>query len=112
MIDSKDLCRAMQAVVNKRKELPLKEEEIRQDKGVYELFSSVSPRFEQVPNALHLIERPIDVRLRARWQVSRLLDRKAGTDWREWDIQTLIDWLMENWKTVLQVLLTLIMVVI
>lgn len=119
MIDDKDLCQAMREAVEIRRKrrgpdrLGLKTKEAKQEDGVYELFKSTNPRFERLPGGEgSLIDRPVDVRFRSRWRMTRLLNRQAGTAWREWDIRTLIDWVVENWETVVRVLLSLILVII
>lgn len=116
MIDDHDLCRAMrEAVARRRKERgePKGTESEKQEDAIYELFKSTDPRFERpIDGSGTLIDRPIDVRFRSRWRMTRLLNRRAGTAWREWDIQTLIDWVLENWETVVRVLLSLILIII
>lgn len=114
MIDDKDLCQAMrEAVAARRKSIQTSEEEEPQNEAVYELFKSTSPRFERpVDGAGTVLDRKVDIRLRSRWRMKRVLNRKAGTAWREWRLQTLIDWLLENWETVLRVLFSLIMIIV
>lgn len=119
MIDDRDLCFAMRSAVERRRKerkpdpLNLETKTEKEEDGIYELFSSTDPRFERLPGGQGaLIDRPVDIRFRSRWRMNRLLNRRAGTAWREWNIQTLIDWILDNWETIVKVLLTLIMVII
>ena len=113
MIDDQDLCRAMREAVEIRRKEDRKPKEKEQEDAIYDLFKSLNPRFERLPGGEgSLIDRPVDIRFRSRWRMTRLLNRQAGTAWREWDIRTLIDWVVENWETVVRVLLSLILVII
>jgi hypothetical protein len=115
MIDTQDLCRAVRTAVEirrKNRTVPLKPEIKQQEAAVYDLFSSQAPRFERVDDDFGWRPRVIDVRFRSRVRVRQLLNRKAGTEWRQWDIRTLIDWILENWQQIISVLLTLIMLII
>lgn len=107
MIDDKDLCRAMRLVVKDKE----KEPEADQEKleAMYELFSSTAPRFEFGPGTL--IDRPIDIRFRSRFRLIRLLNRDNPA-WREWDLQTLMDWIVENWELIVRTLISLIVIIL
>ena len=114
MIDERDLCRAMREAVELRRKRPVYKnpDEVKQEDAVYDLFRSTAPRFERISEGT-VIDRPVDIRFRSRWRMHRLLNRRAGTGWRaDWSIQTLIDWIIENWDTVIRVLLSLILIII
>ena len=116
MIDTEDLCRAVRTAVKHRRDNRIVDppKEVReQEEAMYNLFSSMRPRFEPVTEAAGWpFRRTIDVRFRSRVRLAILLDRKAGTDWRRWDVSTLIQWIIDNWETVVRTLMTIIMLIL
>jgi hypothetical protein len=116
MIDTDDLCRAVRTAVKHRRDNRLiepRKEVIAHETAIYDLFSSVRPRFETTNKDFGWrFNRTIDVRFRSRMRLAILLDQKARANWRQWDISTLIQWLIDNWETVVRTLLTIIMLII